>query len=109
MRLLILYKEDGQPLFPWKAYPQHPSGLAAPSLSASSQASVSMDTRDFFYHDEMRAFSQEANFVSSDLRARSITPLQIYNIVRAPMRYRIEDRVRVRQNAISAFDFIDDY
>jgi hypothetical protein len=108
-RLLVLYQEDGQPLLPWKAYPQHSSGLDAPSLSASSQVSVSEDTRDFYYHDEMRAFSQEANFVASDLRARAITPLQTYNIVRAPLRYRIQDRVRVRQNALGAFDFIHEY
>jgi len=108
-RLLILYQEDGQPLLPWKAYPQHPSGLDAPSLSASSQLSVSEDTRDFYYHDEMRAFSQEANFVASDLRARAITDLQVYNIVRAPMRYRIQNRVRVRQNYLGAFDFIHEY
>src|SRR4051794_7043400 len=108
-RLIVLYQEDGQPLLPWKAYPQHPSGLDAPSVSASSQVSVSMDTRDFYFHDEMRSFSQEANFVSSDLRARSITPLQIYNIVRAPLRYRIQDRVRLRQNVLGAFDFIHEY
>jgi hypothetical protein len=108
-RLLVLYQEDGQPILPWKAYAQHPSGRLAPGLSASSQLSASMDTRDFYYHDEMRAFSQEANFVASDLRARSITPLQIYNIVRAPLRYRIQDRVRVRQEFLGAFDFIHEY
>jgi hypothetical protein len=108
-RLIVLYQEDGQPLLPWKAYAQHPSGLDAPGVFASSQVSVSMDTRDFYYHDEMRAFSQEANFVSSDLRARSITPLQTYNIVRAPLRYRIQDRVRLRHNLLGAFDFIHEY
>jgi hypothetical protein len=108
-RLLVLYQEDGQPLLPPKAYPQHSNGLDALGLFASSQVSASVDTRDFYYHDEMRAFSQEANFVASDLRARSITPLQIYNIVRAPLRLRIQDRVRLRHNALGAFDFIHEY
>jgi hypothetical protein len=108
-RLLVLYQEDGQPLLPWKAYPQHSSGLFAPGLSASSQLSVSQDTRDFYWHDEMRSFTQEANFVSSDLRARTITPLQAFNIARAPIRYRIQDRVRLRQTFLGAFDFIHEY
>ncbi|HEX9294845.1 MAG TPA: hypothetical protein VF881_03395, partial [Polyangiaceae bacterium] len=99
-QLLLLYQEDGQPLLPWKAYPQHGSGLDAPGLSVSAQLSVSQDTRDFYGNNEMRAFTQEADFAASDLRARSISRKQVWYLVRAPLRYRIRDWARIRHNFI---------
>jgi hypothetical protein len=109
-RLLVLYQEDGQPLLPWKAYPHHESGLAAPGVSASSQLSVSRDTRDFFANNEMRVLTGEANFAESDLRVgKPLTARQIWNLVRAPLRYRTKNRVRLRHNFVGAVDLIHDY
>src|SRR6266542_1748144 len=108
-QLLLLYQEDGQPLLPWKAYPQHGSGLDAPGVSVSAQLSVSQDTRDFYGNNEMRAFTQEADFAASDLRARSISRKQVWYLVRAPLRYRIRDWARIRHNYVGAVDLLHEY
>jgi len=110
-KLLVLYQEDGLPLLPWKAYPQHgDSGLAAPSLSLSAQFSISKDTRDFFRNNEMRSFTSELLFAQSVVRANGqLTARQKYDIVRNPLRYRTDDFVRLRQNAIGALDLVYSY
>jgi hypothetical protein len=110
-KLLVLYQEDGLPLLPWKAFPQHGyAGHDAPSLAVSGQFSISKDTRDFFRNNEMRSFTSELLFAQSVVRANgTLTARQKYDIVRAPLRYRTDDRVRLRQNYLGALDFLYSY
>jgi hypothetical protein len=117
--LLVLYQEDGQPILPWKMYKQDSSGLYAPSISVSSQFSISKDTRDFYFSNEMRTFTSEANFTESDIRSgipqgpngtrKVLSARQVWDIARNPIRYRVEDKVRIRQNFIGAIDLIHMY
>jgi hypothetical protein len=106
-RLLITYQEDGMPLLPWKASPQHGyAGHDALGASLMAQFSISKDTRDFFRNNEMRNFTGELMFANGPFRAAgALTKPQIYDIVRAPTRYRHEERLRLRQNLIGALDF----
>jgi hypothetical protein len=110
-KLLVLYQEDGLPLLPWKAYPQHGyAGHDAPQLSLSGQFAISRDTRDFFRNNEMRSFTSELLFAQSVVRANgTLTARQKYDIVRNPLRYRTDDRVRLRQNYLGALDLVYSY
>lgn len=112
-RLLVLYQEDGLQLLPWKAYKQNSKGLHAPGLAISSQFAISRDTRDFFRNSEMRTFTAEAAFAASGLRAggtpQPITKREREAIVRTPLRYQVDNRVRLRQNVIGAIDFLHSY
>jgi len=105
-RLLVLYQEDGLHLLPMKAYPQHgDSGLNAPGVSVSGQVAFSKDTRNFFRNNEARLFTGELQFSQSLFRSQGqLTKLQIFDIARAPIRFRTDDTLRIRQNAIGAFD-----
>jgi hypothetical protein len=116
--LTILYQMDGFPLLPWKAYPQHSDGLNALGVSISSQVRSARDTRDFFFNNEYRQFTAEKAFAGSDLRFGGtrdkvpdgkLTPGQIYNIARAPLRFQIDNRLRIRQNLLGTFDFFHSY
>ncbi len=95
-QLLVSYQEDGL----------HLGGKN--SVSVSAQFSVSKDTRDFFRNNEMRLFTGELMFASSPVRGLGVdkpgNKSQVYNIVRAPLRNREEARLRLRLNAIGAFD-----
>jgi hypothetical protein len=105
-RLLVTYQEDGLPLLPWKAYAQHGyAGHDMPGASLMAQLSVSKDTRDFFRNNEMRLFTGELMFANGPYRALGkLTKAQIYDIARAPLRYRHEERLRLRHNLIGALD-----
>ena len=107
-RLLIAYQEDGLPLLPWKAYPQHGySGHTAPGVSLSAMFSLSKDTRDFFRNNEARLFTGELLFARSKLRGNGIlSDRQIYDLARAPLRHREDLRLRLRQNPIGAIDVL---
>ncbi len=104
--LLVTYQEDGLQLLPWKGSPQHGyAGHDAPGVALMAQLSVSKDTRDFFRNNEMRLFTGELMFANSAFRsAGALSKAQIYDIVRAPLRARHEERLRVRQNLLGAFD-----
>ena len=104
--LLVTYQEDGLQLLPWKAFPQHGyAGHDAPGAALMAQLSVSKDTRDFFRNNEMRLFTGELMFANSPYRsAGRLSSTQIYDIVRAPLRTRHEERLRIRQNLLGAFD-----
>jgi hypothetical protein len=110
--LTVLYQMDGQPLLPWKAYPQKANGLYAPGLTVSSQLRIAKDTRDFFYNSEYRQYTAEAAFANSVLRAggaQDTGPLdkdQKKGLIYAPVRLQVENRLRLRQNPIGTFDFI---
>ena len=92
-QLLVSYQEDGLHL--GNKY----------SVSLSGQFAVSKDTRDFFRNNEMRLFTGELMFASSAVRGLGITDPQIYKIARTPLRHREDARLRLRLNAIGAFDF----
>lgn len=104
--LLVSYQEDGLPLLPWKAYPQRgDAGLNAPGASLMAQFAISKDTRDFFRNNEMRLFTGELMFANGPYRSLgALSKAQIYNIARAPLRYRHEERLRLRHNLIGALD-----
>lgn len=113
-RLLMLYQEDGLPITPWwKGYPYGPAGLNPPSVSISSQFAISKDTHDFFRNNEMRIFTAEAAFANSGLRAGGtsapLTDLERWKLVRAPLRYQIDNRVRIRQSNVGAVDLLHTY
>ena len=112
-RLLVLYQEDGLQLLPWKAYKQHSSGLRALGLAISSQFAISHDTRDFYRNSEMRIFTAEAAFASSGVRAGGtldpVTDRQRWEIARAPIRYQVDNRARIRQTKLGAVDILHTY
>jgi len=118
-RLLMLYQEDGLPITPWwKGYPYTPAGLDPPSVTLSSQFAISKDTHDFFRNNELRIFTSEAAFANGPLRSGGtsapngpgpLTALQRWKIVRAPLRYQVDNRVRIRQNHLGAFDLLHTY
>jgi hypothetical protein len=115
-RLLVLYQQDGLQLLPGKGYPQKPSGLGWPGVAVGAIVGISQDTRDFNRRgdwNEMRTFSGEADFANSDLRAgganrpevgRGLTDREIWDLPRAPLRYQLDTKLRLRQNAIGALD-----
>jgi hypothetical protein len=104
-RLLDLYQRDGLPLVGWKAYRYDDSDLALPGVMLSSVFQMSSDTRDFFYGNEMRAFTGEAAFAESILRlGRPLTNTERFNLIRAPLRTGWNNRVRLRHNWIGALD-----
>jgi hypothetical protein len=103
--LVALYQQDGQPLLPWKAHEFRPSGLMAPGLSLSTIFSISRDTRDFFRQSEARGFAAEAAFASSVQRLnRPLTSRERWDIARAPLRYELFNRARIRHNYLGALD-----
>ena len=91
-QLLVSYQEDGL----------HLGGKN--SVSISGQFHVSKDTRDFFRNNESRLFVGELMFASSAIRGLGIAKQQVYNIARTPLRQREEGRLRLRLNALGAFD-----
>ncbi len=118
-RLMVLYQQDGLHLIPGKQYPQSPGGLYRPSFSVGAIASISKDTRDFNRKgdwNEMRTFSSERDFANSDVRAggakraapyrQGLTPREIWDLPRAPLRYHVDAKLRYRQNPIGVVDFI---
>ena len=119
--LTILYQMDGQPLLPWKAYPQHSSGLNAPGVTVGSQLRMSKDTRDFFFNSEYRQFTAELAFANSDIRgggAQDTGPItsatqmgkaEMAALVNAPFRLQLENKVRIRQNFLGTFDLLHTY
>ena len=109
-QLMVLYQQDGAQILPWKAYRQSDAGLWAPGLAFSSQLRVAKDTRDFFYNSEMRQFTGEAAFASSDLRAaRTFDQRDIWDMARAPSRLETQNRLRLRHNLLGAIDATHSY
>jgi len=109
-QLLVLYQEDGAQLLPWKAYRPWPGGRWAPGLAFSSQLRFAQDTRDFFYNSEMRQFTGEAAFASSDLRAgAAFDARDAWDLVRAPHRFEVQNRLRLRHAWLGALDALHSY
>jgi hypothetical protein len=112
--LTVLYQMDGLPILPFKAYPQHSNGLWAPGITLGSQLRIAKDSRDFFFNNEYRQFTGEMQFANSNLRQGG-TPFgeldarQKWDLVRAPLRLQVENKVRIRQNPIGTIDLLHAY
>jgi len=110
--LLLLYQQDGLPLLPWKAYPQHPSGYPAPGLSIASQDMVSMDTRDGPGANEAGGFTAEAGLFVIRKRQGLVPESAIedqlrfarFAIARNPLRLRSDNQLRLRHTYLGAID-----
>lgn len=120
-RLMVLYQQDGLHLIPGKQYPQKPQALYRPGVSIGAIAGLSKDTRDFNRKgdwNEMRTFTLEREFASSDVRAgganrpepyfKGLRDFEVYAIPRAPLRYHLDAKLRYRQNPIGTLDFTFD-
>jgi hypothetical protein len=119
--LTVLYQMDGVPILPFKSYKQHSDGLWAPGVSISSQLRIAKDTRDFFFNNEYRQFTGEMSFANSDIRKGGLsngplntnegplTAREKWDLVRAPLRLQIENKVRIRQNPIGVIDLLHTY
>jgi len=104
--LMSLYQEDGLPLLPWKAYPYENGGPGSVGLAFTSMVQVSRDTDAFGEVDDVRRFTSEAAFSSSDQRlGKPLTTAQLRGIARTPMRAGFFNRARLRVPVVGAFDF----
>ncbi len=97
--LLGLYQQDGLPLLPWKAYKQHPSGLAAPGVAVSDQFYISKDTRATIGGNDTGGFTAEAGLFKVRT-GQNPAPLDLYHIARQPLRLENDTQVNIRQTDI---------
>jgi hypothetical protein len=105
-RLIDLYQADGFPVSPWKGYPYGVDGTDGPGLFVEGQARTSIDTNDFVDVSDVRKFTAEAAFAGSVERLdRPLTTSEKQALVRAPPRYELGARARVRQNVLGSLDF----
>ena len=105
-RLIDLYQADGLPALPWKGYPYSSDGTDAPGLFLTAEGRASVDTNDFVDVSDVRKFTAETVFAGSIERLdRKLTRSEEQAIVRAPARYEVLARARVRQNVLGSLDF----
>jgi hypothetical protein len=102
-QLLLLYQQDGLPLLPFKAYPQTANGSSLPGVAAAVQSTVSSDTRASAGDNETRAFATEAG-LRNFRNPEPISNRELFDIVRNPLRWRIDARLRLRQRHVGALD-----
>jgi hypothetical protein len=113
--LTVLYQMDGFPILPFKAYKQNSDGLWAPGISIGSQFRFAKDTRDFFFNNEYRQFTGEMQFANSSIRQGGTQPFgvldarQKFDLVRAPLRMQVENKLRIRENPLGTFDILHAY
>jgi hypothetical protein len=104
-RLLDLYQADGFPVSPWKGYPYGLDGTWGPGLFAAAEGRASVDTNDFVDVSDVRKFTSESSFASSVERLnRDLTRGEKQALVRAPARYEVMTRARIRQNVLGSLD-----
>jgi hypothetical protein len=104
--LADLYQAVGVPVLPWKAFPYGNDGADAPGLFLTAGGRASLDTNDFVDVSDVRKFTSEAVFASSVERLdRDLTRDERRAIVRAPARYEVSARARVRQRILGSLDF----
>ncbi len=97
-QLLVLYQQDGLPLLPWKAYPQHASGYQAPGLAIASTNRIFKDTRSAVGANEVGGFTAETQLYErgpEPARAR-----EFFFVARNPLRYSTENTLNFRQNTL---------
>jgi hypothetical protein len=105
-RLVDLYQADGFPASPWKGYPYSLDSSAGPGLFVTGEGRASVDTNDFVDVSDVRKFTSEAAFAGSVERLdRPLTTTEKKALVRAPPRYEVFARARVRQNFLGSLDF----
>jgi hypothetical protein len=105
-RLIDLYQADGFPALPWKGYPYTSGGADAPGVFVTAEGRASVDTNDFVDASDVRKFTSEAAFASSVERLdRALTLGEEQAIARAPPRYEVFARARVRQKFLGSIDF----
>ncbi len=102
-QLLLLYQQDGLPLLPWKAYPQHSRGYLPPSVSVAGEFRISKDTRDSPGSNEMGGFAAEAGLRNFRRPAEPITDREKYDIARNPLRTTLTAEALVRQTYVGLF------
>lgn len=101
-RLMVLHQQDGVVLLPW-ADP----GPARWRLALGSQWRGSVDTRDFFYNNEMRRFAAEVMFANSDVRANGkLNARDAWDLARAPLRLQMDNNLRLRHVWAGQFDLV---
>lgn len=99
--LLVLYQQDGVPLLPWKAYPQHSWDYEVPSVSVSDLFSISRDTRADVGGNDTGGFTAEAGLLAQKTRAnRPANPAELYQIARQPLRLENDTWLNLRHPAI---------
>jgi len=104
-RLMVLYQQDGQKLFPFKGPDARGNLVDVPDVSLFGEVLTSGDTRDFWYNNEMRIFANEKQFAESTIRAnRALTERETWDLARAPLRLNATAGLRLRQNKIGTFD-----
>ncbi|HEY2515177.1 MAG TPA: hypothetical protein VGI39_30130 [Polyangiaceae bacterium] len=104
-RLIDLYQSDGLPALPWKGYPYSVDGTNGPGLFVTGQGRASIDTNDFVDVSDVRKFTAESAFAGSIERLnRDLTRSEKQTLVRAPARYEVLARARIRQNILGAID-----
>ncbi len=105
-RLIDLYQADGLPVLPWKGYPYSSDGTDAPGIAVTAEGRASVDTNDFVDVSDVRKFTSESAFAGSVERLdRALTRTEEQAIVRAPPRYEVFARARIRQNILGSLDF----
>jgi hypothetical protein len=104
--LIDLYQADGLPVLPWKGYPYPSDGSAAPGVFLTAEGRTSIDTNDFVDVSDVRKFTAESSFAGSVERLdRNLTRSEKRGLIRAPARYEVFARARVRQNLLGSLDF----
>jgi len=95
--LLLLYQQDGLPLLPWKAFPQHSGAYQVPALSISDQFYISRDTRATLGGNDTGGFTAEAGLYAQPTR-RGVppTPADLYRIARQPLRMENDTELNIR-------------
>jgi hypothetical protein len=104
-RLIDLYQADGFPVL-WKGYPYASDGTNAPGLAVAAEGRASVDTYGFVDQADVRQFTAESAFAGSVERLdRALTRAEEQTLVRAPPRYEVLARARLRQNILGSLDF----
>jgi hypothetical protein len=101
--LLTLHQQDGMPLNPFRAYPERASGRYIPELSIATQDTVSADTRDGAGANESGGFAAEAGLYVVRT-TRQPGALELYDIVRKPLRLKSDNQLRLRMAYVGSID-----
>ncbi len=107
--LLTLYQQDGLPLLPWKAFPQHSDGYLPPGVSVGGEFGISKDTRDGIGANEMGGFAAEEGLRNLRGGLNQASEAEKYRIVRNPLRYHMGAKLRLRQTYVGAIDLTFSY